>query len=192
MAARTSVASSMSVRLEASHCRRRREEAAARTVGTLAAPEFSVGRGLGVTAGNGRGELRPDACQRTREDDGAVAGHHVQFFRDDETVALAAAPLARGVAVTAARKPAVVSQSIRNDDDEGRKGEREPGKASEHGSIPFRCPGAAINQVNAKLLGFLIAPVAGGSACTRSPTYAHPSGRIAAPQHANQPLDLEL
>src|SRR5215471_469661 len=190
--AHASVKSSTSVRLEASHCRRRREEAASRTVGTLAAPEFSVGRRLGFAERNGLVELRTDARERTMDDDVAFSGHHDPFFRDDETVALAAAPLARGVAVTAARNPAVVSQSIRNDDDEGRKGEREPGKASEHGSIPFRCPGAAINQVNAKLLGFLIAPVAGGSACTRSPIYAHPSGRIAAPQQANQPLDLEL
>src|SRR5262245_14780101 len=191
MAAHACVAPSTSV-LEASGCRRRREEAASRTVGTLAAPEFSVGRRLGFAERNGLVELRTDARERTMDDDVAFSGHHDPFLRNDEAVTVAAAPLAGRVAVAAARNPAVVGESIRNDGQEGSKGEREPGKASEHGSIPFRCPGAAINQVNAKLLGVLIAPVAGGSACTRSPTYAHPSGRIAAPQQANQPLDLEL
>src|SRR5262245_6777794 len=171
------VASSMPVEIEASGCRRRREEAASRTVGTLAAPEFSVGRGLGFAERYGLVELRTNARERTMDDDVALSGHHDPFLRDDEAVTVAATPLAGGVAVAAARDPAVVGEGIRNDDDEGSKSEREPGKASEHG-YPFRCPGAAIDQVNAKLLGFRIAPVAGRSACTRSPTYAHPSGRI--------------
>src|SRR5262245_57827212 len=124
---------STSVRLEASGCRRRREEAASRTVGTLAAPEFSVGRWLGFAERNGLVELRTDAGEWTMNDDVALSGNHDPFLRDDETVTLAAAPLAGGVAVAATRNPAVVGQSIRNDDDEGRKGECEPGKGSEHG-----------------------------------------------------------
>src|SRR5262245_50069310 len=192
MATGATVASSMPVRVEASHCRWRREEAASRAVRTLATPEFSVRRRLGFAERNGLVELRTDARERTMNDDVAFSGHHDPFLRNDEAVTVAAAPLAGGVAVAATRNPAVVGRSIRDDGHEGSKGEREPGKASEHGSIPFRCPGAAIDQVNAKLLGFLIAPVAGRSACTRSPTYAQPSGRIAAPQRANQPLDLKL
>src|SRR5215468_9527663 len=131
--AHASVKSSTSVRLEASGCRRRREEAASRTVGTLAAPEFSVGRWLGFAERNGLVELRTDASERTMNDDVALSGHHDPSLRDDETVTLAAAPLAGGVAVTATRNPDIVGQSIRNDDDEGRKGECEPGKGSEHG-----------------------------------------------------------
>jgi hypothetical protein len=118
--AHASVKSSTSVRLEASGCRRRREEAASRTVGTLAAPEFSVGRWLGFAERNGLVELRTDASERTMNDDVALSGHHDPSLRDDETVTLAAAPLAGGVAVTATRNPAVVGQSIRNDDDESR------------------------------------------------------------------------
>src|SRR5262249_41387647 len=133
-----------------SHCRGRREKAAARAVWALAAPEFSIGRRLCLAEGDRLVELRTDARERTVHDDVAFAGHHDPFLRNDEAVTVAAAPLAGGVAMAAARNPTVVCQSIRNDDDEGNEGDCKPGKASKHESVPFRCPGAAIDQVNAK------------------------------------------
>src|SRR5262249_45285555 len=87
---------------------RRREEAAPAAVGPLAAPEFAVGRGLRFGKRNSLVHRRPDAGERTMDDHIAVAGHHDALFRDDETIAFAAAPFAGGVAVAAARDPAVV------------------------------------------------------------------------------------
>src|SRR5262245_66677050 len=114
MAAHASLVSPTSV-LEASGCRRRCEEAASRTVGTLAAPEFSVGRRLGFAERNGLVELRTDARERTMDDDVAFSGRHDPLLWNDEAVTVAAAPFAGGVAVAAARDPAVVGRSIRND-----------------------------------------------------------------------------
>src|SRR5262249_2870416 len=47
---------------------------------------------------------------------------------------------AGGVAMAAARDPAVVGQGIGNDQGEAGKDEREPCKASEHGYVPFVVP----------------------------------------------------
>src|SRR6266550_6978853 len=70
----------------------------------------------------------------------ALAGQHDALLRDDEAVAFAAAPFAGGVAMAAARDPAVVGQGIGNDQGEAGKDEREPCKASEHGYVPFVVP----------------------------------------------------
>src|SRR3954471_15565233 len=87
---------------------RRREEAAARSVWTFAAPELAVGRGLSFAERNRFVLLRPDAGERPLDDHIAFAGHHDAFFRDDETVAVAAAPFTGGVAMAATGNPAVM------------------------------------------------------------------------------------
>src|SRR6476620_3171157 len=91
-----------------SGCGWRREEAAARPVRTFAAPEFTVGRGLSFAERNRFVLLRPDPGERALNDHIAFAGHHDAFFRDDETVAIAAAPFTGGVAMAAAGNPAVM------------------------------------------------------------------------------------
>jgi len=111
----------------------RGEEAAARSVGAFAAPEFSIGRGLRLVERHRFILLRSDAGERAVDDHVAFAGHHDAFLRDDEAIALAAAPFAGGVAMSAARDPTVVSGSIGNDEHECSKGQRKPCKASEHG-----------------------------------------------------------
>src|SRR4051794_34925633 len=86
----------------------RREEAAARSVRPFAAPELAVGRGLSFAERDRFVLLRPDPGERPLDDHITFAGHHDAFFGDDETVAIAAAPFTGGVAMAAARNPAVM------------------------------------------------------------------------------------
>src|SRR3954452_15433029 len=97
-----------------SGCGWRREEAAARSVRTFAAPELSVGRGLSFAERNRFVLLRPDAGERPLDDHIAFAGHHDAFFRDHETVAIAEAPFTGGVAMSAAGNPAAMCYRIGN------------------------------------------------------------------------------
>src|ERR1700730_7018554 len=102
--------------LQFSRIRRRREEAAARAVRSLAAPERAVGRGLGFGE---RHRLHLEQVITVRAEPHALA-------RNDETVALAAAPFARAVAQAAAGNPAVVGGAVGGDEEEGSKDKRKP------------------------------------------------------------------
>src|SRR5262249_49393928 len=108
----------------------RREEAAPRAVRAFAAPEGAGGRGLRFRIRHHLDAVEPVAL-RGRAD--LLARHH-------EAVAGAAAPFARGVAMAAARNPAVVRRRVGNDEQKGRGHEREPCKVSEHGYTPFVIP----------------------------------------------------
>src|SRR4029077_3189753 len=95
------------------------EETAARAVRPLAAPVGAVGRGLRCGVGHDLGARlrRLDRAagfwgvngRRLAEDDVIAVGAGGDLLRrQDETIALPAAPFARGVLVAAARDPGIV------------------------------------------------------------------------------------
>ena len=152
--------------------RRRREEAAARPVGPLAAPIGAVGRRLCLAEWHRLGAEQPVAG---RADADLRVRHH-------EAVAFAAAPFPCGVAQPTARDPTVVGKSIRSDD-ENRAGKKPPCKHSGHGNIPLVVPATAIVQC----FRFL-RPQAG----LRAPAAEAPQCRVRAAPGATRPADKQV
>ena len=109
---------------------RRCKEAPPAAVRAFAAPVGAVRRRLRFRERNRLDAVKPIAVRRRAD---LFAWHH-------EAIAGAAAPFARGVAMAAARNPAVVCRRVGNDEQKGRSDEREPCKASEHGYTPFVVP----------------------------------------------------
>src|SRR5436190_5271044 len=115
---------------------RRGEEAAPASVIALAAPVLAILRRHRFAERNDLDRHCGAGTRGLADDRVASRRDHDAFRGDDETVSLAAAPLARAVAVASAHNPAVVGESIDGNDEDADDNEK-PSKESEHGQAPF-------------------------------------------------------
>src|ERR1700721_578483 len=116
--------------------RGRSEEAAARSVWTLAAPELAIRARLCFRIRNDLHHRNGISRGLVSKDRVSLRRRHDAFAGNDEAVAFAAAPFARPVAQPAARDPAVVGERFGRDG-EDRTDDKQPSENSGHGYTPL-------------------------------------------------------